>query len=66
MNALPLVPARREGVSLSSCPLLSIVTFFLPNFQGLFSLSVSAILVIVNLITSSCVDLFGCKGPYFP
>ena len=66
MNALPLVPARREGMSLSSCPLLSLVAFFFPDFQGLFSLSVSAILALFPGNARWLGASRWHKGPYFP
>ena len=66
MNALPLVPARREGMSLSSCPLLSLVAFFLPDFQGLFSLSLSAILALLACKKALPVDSVGRRCAYFP
>ena len=56
MNVLGLVPAKREGMSLSSHQFLPMLTDFLLDFQGLFSLSLSAILVSVSLVTSLCLD----------
>lgn len=66
MNGLPLVPVRREGMSLSMLQFLPILTLFSPNFQGLFSLSLSAILV----LSPEKTGLFGAlrwqKEPLFP